>query len=63
MSARNRPTAILNDPSVREFFALLDIARRKVARNEFITDKESAARSMVEAYYRGGCDRERLAVA
>jgi hypothetical protein len=61
--SRNRPSALLNDPNVREYFALLEIARSKVANDPAVGDKERCARGMVEAYYRGQGDRERLAVA
>lgn len=61
MHARNRPQAILYDPGVREFYALLEIARQRVADDLSATDKEKTARAMVEAYYRGQLDRERLA--
>lgn len=59
----NRPQAILNDPEVREYFALLEIARSQVADDPAIADKERCARAMVESYYNGRCDRERLAGA
>lgn len=60
---RNRPSALLNDPGVREYFALLEIARAQVADDPAIVDKERCARGMVEAYYHGQLDRERLAAS
>jgi hypothetical protein len=61
MSLRNRPSAILNDPGVREYFALIEIARSQVAHDSAIVDKERCARSMVDAYYQGQLDREQVA--
>ena len=49
-----RAQAILSDPGVREFYALLEIAKRQTGGDEKL------ARRMLEAYYRGQCDRERL---
>jgi hypothetical protein len=57
---RNRPTAILTDASVREFFALLAVARLQAERDPAVTDPDATARAMVEAYYQGQLDRERI---
>jgi hypothetical protein len=61
VSLRNRPAALLNDPGVREYFCLLEIARSQVANDPAVADKERCARAMVDAYYRGQLDRERIA--
>jgi len=60
---RNRPSVLLNDPGAREYFALLRIAHSQIADDPEVTDKERCARAMVEAYYRGQLDRERLAAS
>jgi hypothetical protein len=60
---RNRPSALLNDPGVREYFALLEIARSQIADDPAVADKERCARGMVDAYYRGQLDREQIARA
>ncbi len=56
----NRPQSILNSAEVREFYGLLAIARRQVARDRRVADKERAARAMVEAYFRGRLDHQRI---
>lgn len=56
----NRPQSILNSAEVREYYGLLEIARRQVAGDRAITDKERTARAMVEAYFRGRLDHRRI---
>ena len=60
MGTIQRPSTILNDPEVREYAALLEIARDRVTTDPAVAEPERTARSMVEAYYRGRLDRERL---
>ena len=60
MGTIHRPSTILNDPNVREYAALLEIARRQVASGPAVADPERTARAMVESYYRGRFDRERI---
>lgn len=56
----NRPQSILNNAEVREYYGLLAIARRQVGGDKAIADKERTARAMVEAYFRGRLDHQRI---
>jgi hypothetical protein len=50
----------MNNNEVVEYINLLETARQWVADDDSITDKEGCARRMVEAYFRGRLDRERI---
>ena len=50
----------MSSQEVAEYMSLLETARQWVADDDDITDKEGCARRMVESFYRGRLDRERI---
>lgn len=50
---KRTPATTLNSPELREFYALLELAERQCG-------NKVTARKMVEAYYSGQLDRERI---
>lgn len=50
----------MTSSEVAEYMDLYRTAMSRIARDRKVIDKDRCARSMVEAYYRGRYDRERI---